>query len=209
MNLKYIRLGLLGCALGLGILAALTYYFKVAPKSYVSIETTKSLPDLGGSFRLTDQFGNIRTNDEFKGKFMLLYFGYTFCPDICPLGLQNIGEALRLLGRDIDQIAPIFITVDPERDTAENLKTYAMNWHSSFIFLTGARKDLEPVLKAYKVYAVKATPDGTMADYLMDHSSLVYLVDRSGKFIDFFSHETNPAKIAKLIQKYLLSSPGR
>ncbi|WP_032112480.1 SCO family protein [Candidatus Paracaedibacter symbiosus] len=209
MNLKYLRLGILGLSLGLGVLAAFTYYFKVTPKSYASAETTKSLPNLGGPFKLNDQFGKIRTNDEFKGKFMLLYFGYTFCPDVCPLGLQNIGEALRLLGRDIDQVVPLFITIDPERDTVENLKIYATNWHSSFVFLTGTHPELDPVLKAYKVYAAKAKPDGTMADYLMDHSALVYLVDRNGKFVDYFPHTTNPAQMAKLIQKQLILSPSK
>lgn len=209
MNLKYVRLGILGAALGLGVLGGFTYYFKVAPKSYVSTGTAKALPNLGGPFQLTDQFGKTRTNEDFKGKFMLLYFGYTFCPDVCPLGLQNITEGLNQLGRDIDQIVPIFVTIDPERDTVENLKIYASNWHTSFVMLTGTKEQLNPVLKSYKVYAVKAKPDGTMADYLMDHSALVYLVDREGKFVDYFPHTTEPDKIAKIIQKHLLASQNK
>jgi protein SCO1/2 len=205
MTFRYIRLGILGLALGIGVLGVLTYYVKVTPKSYVSSPTAKALPNLGGPFRLTDQFGKIRTNEDFNGKIMLLYFGYTFCPDVCPLGLQNITAGLNQLGRDIEQVVPIFITIDPERDTVENLKIYAQNWHSSFVMLTGQKTDLDPVLKAYKVYAVKAKPDGTMADYLMDHSALVYVVDGTGKLVDYFPHTTEPNEIAKVIQKHIRS----
>jgi protein SCO1/2 len=136
-----------------------------------------------------------------------MYFGYTFCPDICPLGLQNITEGLNQLGRDIDQIVPLFITIDPERDTVENLRVYATNWHPSFVMLTGTKQQLDPVFKSYKVYVAKAKPEGTMADYLMDHSALVYLLDRNGKFVDYFPHTTDPGEIAKIIQSHLLISP--
>lgn len=202
MTLKYIRLGILGLAGALAVLGAFTYYFKITPKSYVSASTTKVLPNLGGPFKLTDQFGKIRTNEEFRGKFMLVYFGYTFCPDVCPLGLQNMTAGLTQLGRDIEKVVPIFITIDPARDTVENLQIYAQNWHSSFIMLTGEEKEINPVLKAYKVYAVKAKPDGTMADYLMDHSALVYLMDRNGKLVDYFPHTTEPDEMAKIIRNH-------
>lgn len=204
MNLRYIRLSILGLVLGLGTLGVFTYYFKSAPKSYVTSVEGRSLPNLGGPFKLIDQFGKVRTNEDFKGKFMLLYFGYTFCPDVCPLGLQNISAALSKLRTDLDHIVPIFITIDPERDTVENLKIYAQNWHSSFVMLTGTQKQIDTVVKAYKVYAVKAKPEGTMADYLIDHSALVYLVDPSGKFVDYFPHTTAPAEILKILQKHLL-----
>lgn len=202
MTLKYIRLGILGLALALGILGALTYYFKITPKNYVGAQTTKFLPNLGDPFRLTDQFGKIRTDDEFRGKFMLVYFGYTFCPDVCPLGLQNITAGLAQLGRDIEKVVPIFITIDPARDTVENLQIYAQSWHSSFVMLTGEKSEIDPVLKAYKVYAVKAKPDGTMADYLMDHSALVYLMDPTGKLVDYFPHTTEPDEMARIIRKH-------
>lgn len=206
MNFRYIRLGALGVAFGLGILGVAAYYFNSAPKSYVTSVTERSLPNLGGAFKLIDQFGKVRTDKEFKGKFMLIYFGYTFCPDVCPLGLQNISKAFDKLITDLDHIVPLFITIDPERDTVDNLKIYAQNWHSSFIMLTGTQEEINTVLKAYKVYAVKAKPDGTMADYLMDHSALVYLVDPSGKFVDYFPHTTEPDEIVKIIQKHLIKN---
>lgn len=203
MNFRLLRLSLLGLAIGIGIVGGMTYYIKDEPINY-NQDNERHLPDLGGPFTLTDQFNKKRTNTEFRGKYMLVYFGYTFCPDVCPLGLRNISSALDLLERDLDQVVPIFITIDPERDQPEALRSYASTIHSSFVMLTGPQKELDPVLKAYNVYAVKAKPDGTMADYLMDHSSLVYLMDRNGKLVDFFPHTESPQKIADTIHKHLL-----
>lgn len=203
MNLRWIRLGLIGVGVALGVIAALAYYMNTTPKNYVQ-DTPTHLPDLGGPFRLTDQFGSIRTNQEFRGKYMLIYFGYSFCPDICPLGLQNISAALGELKNSVDQIVPIFITIDPERDDVESLRLYAQNWHSSFVMLTGMPQQLDPVLKAFKVYAQKMTPEGTQADYVMDHSALVYLMDRQGKFIAFFPHTTPGPEMAKKIHEAML-----
>ncbi len=203
-NKKYLRLAMFGFVIGALILAGFAYYFAQTPKSYVEDKVTTGLPQLGGDFQLVDQFGQRRANTDFTGKYMMVYFGYSFCPDVCPMGLQHITKALELLGTDIDQVIPLFITVDPERDTQESLKTYAQNWHSSLIFLTGTREQINPVLKAYKVYAVKAKPDGTMADYLVDHSALIYLMDRQGKLVAFFPHTTEPETIAQKIRQLLL-----
>lgn len=203
MNRRYLKFASLGMIIGCSILAVFAYQLR-QPISYVQDLNERQLPNLGGPFTLTDQFGKKRSDSDFRGKYMLVYFGYSFCPDVCPLGLQNIGAALDQLGRDLDQVVPIFITVDPKRDTVENMHIYAQNWHSSFIMLTGTDKELDPVKQAYKVYAAKVKPDGTMADYLIDHSALVYLINREGKFIDFFPHTTEPAKIVELIKKQLL-----
>lgn len=203
MNFRFLRLSLLGLSLALGIAGFATYYTKNQTINF-NQDIEHNLPDLGGPIKLTDQFGKVRTHEEFRGKYMLVYFGYTFCPDICPLGLRNISNALELLGNDLDQVIPIFITIDPERDTPEALNSYATTIHSSFIMLTGTQQQLDPVLKSYRVYAAKAKPDGTMADYLMDHTSLVYLMDRNGKLIDLFSHNTSPEEIAKKIQAHLI-----
>lgn len=205
MNRRYFGFAGLGIVLGLSILGIFAYQIQQQPITYVQDSNTNQLPNLGGPFTLTDQFGKQRSDKDYRGKYMLVYFGYSYCPDVCPLGLQNIGAALDDLGTDIDQVAPLFITIDPERDTVESLNTYAQNWHSSFVMLTGSEKELEPVKKAYKVYAVKAKPDGTMADYLMDHSALVYLINKDGKFIDFFPHTTEPKKMASIIRKHMLA----
>lgn len=204
MNARLVKLGLIGTLIGLAIVAVVGYYIQGTPKGYVQ-DTEARLPDLGGPFRLVDQFGKTRTDKEFRGKYMLIYFGYSYCPDICPMGLQNISAALLSLGTDIGHITPIFITIDPERDDVKNLGIYAQNWHTSFVFLTGSSEQLDPVYRSFKVYTSKVKPEGTEADYLMDHSALIYLIDREGKFIDFFPHTTNPAEIAQKIRKHLLA----
>ncbi len=203
MNLRLLRLTLTGLAIGSVILGGAALYISGKSINFSQDQHT-ALPNLGGPFKLTDQFGKTRTDDEFRGKYMLVYFGYTFCPDICPLGLRNISSAIDLLGRDKDQVAPIFITIDPERDTPESLNSYASTLHSSFILLTGTQAELDPVIKAYNVYAAKARPDGTVADYVMDHSSLVYLMDRNGNLIDFFAHTEEPQKMAERISRFLV-----
>lgn len=203
MNLRLVRLWLAGLAIGAVIFGGAALYINRQNINF-SQEQSTSLPNLGGPFTLTDQFGKTRTDVEFRGKYMLVYFGYTFCPDVCPLGLRNISSAIDLLGRDIDQVVPIFITIDPERDTPESLNSYASTVHSSFVFLTGTQNQLDPVIKSYNVYAAKARPDGTIADYVMDHSSLVYLMSREGKLIDFFPHTEDPKKIADRISRFLV-----
>lgn len=194
-------------SLSLGLACVLLVYYQIQHQSNVSLQDHpgKGIPQIGGEFRLYDQQGNLRTASEFKGKYQLIYFGYSFCPDICPLGLQNMSGALNLLGRDLDDIVPIFITIDPERDTVENLKIYATNFHSKFLMLTGTQEQINSVLKSYKVYAAKAKPDGTMADYLMDHSTLIYLMDRQGHFLKSFQHTASPEELAKSLTTLLAS----
>lgn len=167
-------------------------------------QTSPVALDIGGDFSLTDQSGSIKTPEDFKGKYMLVYFGYAFCPDICPMGLYNISQALKILKNDRDQVVPIFITIDPERDTIEALKTYGQNFDPNFVMLTGSEKNIQKAIKAYHVYAKKTKPQGTSAAYLMDHSTLVYLMDREGKFITHFPHNTPPQEMAKNILKHLV-----
>lgn len=192
-------------SLSLGLACLLLIYYQIQQQSNVRLQDRpgEGIPQIGGEFSLNDQQGNLRTASEFKGKYQLIYFGYSFCPDICPLGLQNMSGALKLLGRDIDDVVPIFITIDPERDTVENLKIYATNFHSKFLMLTGTQEQINSVLKSYKVYVAKAKPDGTMADYLMDHSTLIYLMDRQGHFLKSFQHTVSPEELAKSLATLL------
>jgi len=166
-----------------------------------SVATTVSI---GGPFRLVDSQGTVRTDREFRGKYLLVYFGYTFCPDICPLALSNISQALPLLGNDRDQVVPIFITVDPERDTQNVLRDYSSHFHPNIIMLTGTQQQLAPVMKAYHAYGVKAQDDKT-TDYVMDHSTLIYLMDRQGQFLRFFPHTTPAQELADGIVKALIA----
>ncbi len=159
---------------------------------------------IGGDFNLIDHNGQKKTLADFKGKFMLVYFGYSFCPDICPAALNNITHALKMIPHEkLKNINPIFITVDPERDDVRHLQMYINNYHELFIALTGNRKQIDQIIQKYKVYAQKATPDGTSTEYLIDHSSIIYLMDRQGRFITSFNHQTPPKEIFTTLTKYL------
>jgi cytochrome oxidase Cu insertion factor (SCO1/SenC/PrrC family) len=198
-------------SLSVGLACFWLIYHQLAEQAIVTLQDRPGhgIPKIGGNFTLIDQHGTRRSMAEFRGKYTLIYFGYSFCPDICPLGLQNMSGALNILGRDLDDIVPIFVTIDPERDTVESLKIYTTNFHPKFIMLTGTPQEVAPVLKSYKVYAAKAKPDGTMADYLMDHSTLIYLMDREGHFMKSFPHTIAPEELAKAVTLILGSEQKR
>jgi len=149
---------------------------------------------IGGPFALTDQDGHRVTDKDFAGRFMLIYFGYTFCPDVCPTELNTMALALDKLGTRV-RIVPVFITVDPARDTPEALKTYLAAFGSDFVGLTGSDADVAAVAKAYRVYYKKA--DGESDDaYLMDHTSLLYLIGPDGRLAALFRTGASPDDIA-------------
>ena len=157
-------------------------------------------PSIGGSFSLTNQFGKVVTEKDFLGKYFLLFFGYTYCPDVCPTALTSISEALDLLGDPGKSIVPIFITVDPARDTVEHLKEYSKFFHPRLITLTGTEEQIRSVSKLYRVYFSKSKEHKDDAfDYLMDHSGITYLMGPDGKFISHFSHGLEPDLLAKRI----------
>ncbi|MBX9804397.1 MAG: SCO family protein [Alphaproteobacteria bacterium] len=200
---RLISLAVLSLSVGLGCFWLIYHQLKDQAVVTVHDQPGQGLPQIGGDFTLTDQHGARRSTSEFRGKYLLIYFGYSFCPDICPLGLENMSGALKALGRDLDDVVPIFVTIDPQRDTVESLKIYATNFHTKFMMLTGTSPEIDQVLKSYKVYAAKAKPDGTMADYLMDHSTLIYLMDRQGHFMKSFPHTTPPDELAKAVSVIL------
>ncbi len=163
---------------------------------------------IGGPFELVDQNGKTRTDKDFRGRLMLIYFGYTYCPDVCPTALQVMSVALDMLGKDAAPVAPIFITVDPERDTVEHMRAYVKNFYPGLIGLTGSPDAIKQAAKNYRVYFRKADtlPDGKKAgpkDYLMDHSSIVLLMDREGRYLTHFTHQSRSEDIAAEIRKYL------
>lgn len=169
--------------------------YREKPLAYVIDKNTTETAPFGGDFSLINVDGKSFSLKEVRGKFAVLYFGYTFCPDICPLGLSNISKALASLERDRDQFTPIFITVDPKRDTAELLKLYASNFDPAFVMLTGTEKEIETVKSQYRVYA-KSVPHGNA--YLVDHSTYVYLLDRNGTFIKHIPHDMEPAEMKRV-----------
>ncbi|MCC6467750.1 MAG: SCO family protein [Alphaproteobacteria bacterium] len=156
---------------------------------------------VGGPFELTDQDGRRVSDQQFRGKLMLVYFGYTFCPDVCPTTLLDMSQAMDALGPAGDQVQPIFVTVDPERDTPEELKKFLANFHPRTLGLTGSPAEVQAAAKAYRVYYAKAK--GAERDYLMDHTSIVYLMDRQGKYLTHFTSSIRGEQMAEAIKKFL------
>ncbi len=165
-------------------------------------EVQDGLPTIGGAFELVDKEGNSWKDTDFKGKPMLVYFGYSFCPDICPMALSHMTEAMNKLGGS-KVVQPVFVTVDPERDTPEFLKLYGENFHKDFIMLTGSRGQVDQAKKAYRVYAAKASDTPGAEDYLVDHSSLIYLMGKDGKYYAHFNHQTPPQEMVERVRAYL------
>ncbi len=156
---------------------------------------------IGGPFILTDQNGRRVGDTDFRGKLMLVYFGYTFCPDVCPTTLLDMSQAMDALGKDAGQVQPIFITVDPARDTADALKQYLVNFHPGMLGLTGTAQEIQAVAKSYRVYYANAA--GKERDYLVDHTSIVYLMDRQGRYLTHFGPTVRGAPMAAAIRKFL------
>jgi protein SCO1/2 len=143
---------------------------------------------------------------DFLGRHMLVFFGFTYCPDICPTELQVMTAALDMMGADGDRIQPVFITVDPERDTPEVMKSYVENFGPRLVGLTGSLEEITAVAKAYRVYFAKAAKTGT-DDYLMDHSSIIYLMGPDGRFLKHFTYTTDAQKLAAALKEALTLSP--
>ena len=155
---------------------------------------------VGGPFTLVDQHGAEVTEQDFAGRYMLIYFGYTYCPDFCPMSLSNMAQALDLLPpAQAEQVVPILITVDPERDTVEQLAEYAPLFHPRLVALTGSVEQVRQAAKAYRVYFSKAD-NGDPDAYLMDHSTFIYLMGPDGRYVRHFSHSAAPEEIAAGIE---------
>lgn len=160
---------------------------------------------VGGPFQLTSHTGAQVTDQQFRGRHMLVFFGYTYCPDVCPAGLQVMTSALEKLGPAADSIQPLFITVDPERDTVPVLASYMENFHPRLIGLTGSLDDIAKTAQDYRVYFKKAG-DTSGEDYLMDHSSILYLMGPNGEFVKHFSYGSDVAILAEGLRKALGSN---
>jgi protein SCO1 len=166
-------------------------------------------PMVGGPFTLTNHLGETVSSESFKGKFMMIYFGFTNCPDICPDELDKMGNVLDLL-TPLDSVSsrvePIFITCDPSRDTPEVIKEYLAEFHPRMIGLTGPFKEVEKTAKSYRVYFSAPPPSGksfdpdATDDYLVDHSIFIYFMDPSGEFLDAFGKNQSAEDVATQIR---------
>lgn len=156
---------------------------------------------IGGPFQLTDQNGKAVTDKSLKGKPTLIFFGYTHCPDVCPTSLFEISEVLRAMGKDADKVNALFISVDPERDTRAAMKDYLSSFDPHLQGLSGDPAETAKVISSYRVYAKKIpTKDG---DYTMDHTALIYLMDREGRFVSPFNLKRTPEEAAADLKKYI------
>jgi cytochrome oxidase Cu insertion factor (SCO1/SenC/PrrC family) len=167
-----------------------------------SAQTVSGKALVGGPFSLTDSSGKHVTDKDFRGRDMLVFFGFTSCPDICPASLQLMSTVLDKLGPKADRITPIFITIDPERDTAPKLDQYVKHFSSRIVGLTGTPEEIAAAAKAYRVYYNKV-PNKVPGDYTMDHTGIIYLMDANGDYVTHFTPATPvddmTAKLAKLL----------
>lgn len=196
--LRTVRYAAWAAVVLVGIVLTWTYF---APEQRVLRDSRYQLSgpisEIGGPFRLVDHSGQIVTEKNFAGRPTMVFFGFTSCPDVCPTALWNVTELLRQLGDEANDLRVLFISVDPERDTPERLKTYVSNFDSRVVGLTGTPEQVAAAAKAYRAYFKKVPQDG--GNYTMDHTATVYLMDRAGKFrgtVDI--HEAKEASLAKL-----------
>lgn len=163
-----------------------------------AIRTGKA--DIGGPFTLVSTSGEQVSDQSYRGKWLLIFFGFTYCPDACPTSLYNMSVSLEKLAGYSNKIQPLFITVDPERDTREVMKDYLTSFDPRFVGLTGTRAQIDSVVKAYRVYAERQQPEGDK-NYLVAHSAYVYLMDPRGTFVNVIQGSTSGDEMAAWILK--------
>lgn len=157
---------------------------------------------IGGPYSLIAQDGSRVTDETFQGKFQLIFFGFTFCPDVCPTELAQIAAAMERMGPDAQKVQPIFITVDPERDTPEAMGEYVRHFDPRIIGLTGSREEIDQVISAYRVFARKVQEPNS-SQYVMDHSTFLYLLGPDGEFVTMYRYGTEPDELAKSLKGYV------
>lgn len=158
---------------------------------------------VGGPFSLVDHTGKQVTEQDFRGKLMLMFFGFTNCPDVCPSELQVMTAALDQLGAKAADVVPVFVTVDPERDTVEQMAQYVANFSPRLVGLTGTPAQIAAAAKAWRVYYAKVNDESSTAGYTMDHSAIVYLMGRNGEYLAHFAYGTDAEAMAAGIARFL------
>jgi protein SCO1/2 len=156
---------------------------------------------VGGPFTLLDHTGKKRSLAEFKGKVVLIYFGYMFCPDICPTDLSNLAALLKRLGKDGDQVQTIFITLDPARDTPELIGKYVQHFDKRILGLRGTEQQTKQVATQYKTFYEKVSLKGNQ--YVIDHTAFTYIVNRAGQYLAFFPPGTSPERMEVMVREAL------
>jgi protein SCO1 len=197
MRMRATQVLVVAAAFAVGLAAVLAIVLLMSGRAPMSTAAAA----VGGPFQLVDQNGKTVTDADLKGRPFLVFFGFTHCPDVCPTTLFEVSEVLRQLGSDADRTRALFVTVDPERDTPDKLKDYLASFDPHLIGLTGTPEEVERVLKAYRVYYKKVPTDG--GGYTMDHTALVYLMDKQGRFVAPFNLRQGPAEAAANLRRHL------
>ena len=183
----------LAAAVALAGLAA----FSSRPEQPAMVVSGKA--EVGGPFTLTAHTGEQVSDETFRGKYMLVAFGFTHCPDLCPAELQVMSAALDTMGPEAERIQPLFITIDPERDTADHLSEYVAQFHPRLIGLTGTPEEIAAVARAYHVWYEKVEDDERPGEYVMDHTSIIYLMSPDGEFVQHFSYGASPQALSNAL----------
>ncbi len=190
-----------------GTLLILVLYLPGQRPKPTTTTTVSGVAAIGGPFTLVDTKGRTVTEAALQGRYSLVYFGYTYCPDICPLALQNMTRALEMAGPVAEDVLPVLITIDPERDTPEVLASYMTHFSPRFLALTGTPEQVQAAEHSYRVYAAKSQTKDNRGDdgssYLMDHSGYIYLMDRAGLYVANFQKDATAADIATRLRKEL------
>jgi protein SCO1/2 len=164
-------------------------------------QTAESL--IKTDFDLLDHAGQRRSAADFHGQWMLVFFGYTFCPDVCPTTLATVSAILDELGPPAERLQPLFVTVDPERDSPQVLADYVQAFHPRIVGLTGSAEEIARTAANYRVYYAKVEQEDVPGGYVMDHSAFIYLVDPQGRFVQPFSHQANVDETVAVLREYL------
>lgn len=198
MNNRHVRILLVLSAFAAGLVLTLGVVLTASGRFASHAQQAAAI---GGPFELTDQNGRTVTEEDFKGRPTLVFFGFTHCPDVCPTTLFDISEVMRALGPDADRARAVFVTVDPERDTQSALKDYLGSFDPHLSALTGDPDAIAKVAKEYRVYYKKVPLDG--GSYTMDHTTVVYLMNKSGEFVRPFNLKRTPEAAAAELRAYL------
>jgi protein SCO1/2 len=186
----------------IGALAGAAVLFVTTPKGVQTVQSSGTAL-VGGPFSLTGPDGKTVTDRDFRGRYMLVFFGFTHCPDICPAELQVIAQALDHLGDKAKKVVPVFITVDPERDTPQAMAEFVRSFGPNFVGLTGSPEAIAAAAKAYRVAYSKIETKDSSGDYTVDHSALVYLMGPDGKYVTHFSYGNSAEELAEKLDKLL------
>lgn len=187
--------------LATGAFAAYSIYLLSQGRSVGGSVISDASITIGGPFTLTDHTGKRVTEADYAGRAHLVFFGFTYCPDICPTKLAETTAVLDGLGSDADKIDVLFITIDPERDTPQALADYVSVFHPRIIGLTGSQEEITSVARAYRAFFRRVPLDG--GDYTMDHSTVVYLFDKAGDFVGPVAMDRDPAEVAEELRAHL------